>query len=88
VVCLSGTKDLGKTTLIKCLLRLLKVENGTSKISGEDSWDLSAKVKSRIGYVGLKPYFYPWMMSLDVEFGDGKDVLQFLGSLFLTELPR
>ena len=66
VVGLLGTNGSGKSTLIKCLLGLLKANKGTSKIFGEDSWDLSAQAKARIGYVPQKPNFYPWMSVMDV----------------------
>ena len=66
VVGLLGTNGSGKSTLIKCLLGLLKANKGTSKIFGEDSWDLSAHAKARIGYVPQKPNFYPWMSVMDV----------------------
>lgn len=66
VVGLLGTNGSGKSTLIKCLLGLLKANEGTSKIFGEDSWDLSAGTKAKIGYVAQRPNFYPWMSPLDV----------------------
>ena len=66
VVGLLGTNGSGKSTLIKCLLGLLKASKGTAKIFGEDSWELSAKAKARIGYVPQTPNFYPWMSTLDI----------------------
>jgi len=66
VVGLLGTNGSGKSTLIKCLLGLLKANSGKSKIFGEDSWDLSAQAKARIGYVPQKPNFYPWMSAIDI----------------------
>ena len=66
VVGLLGTNGSGKSTLIKCLLGLLKASKGTAKIFGEDSWELSAKAKARMGYVPQTPNFYPWMSTLDI----------------------
>jgi ABC-2 type transport system ATP-binding protein len=63
---LIGANGSGKSTLIKCLLGLLKVSSGTSNIFGDDSWNLSARSKAKIGYVAQKPNFYPWMSSLDI----------------------
>jgi ABC-2 type transport system ATP-binding protein len=61
VVGLLGKNGAGKTTLLKCALGLLKTTAGTSRIFGEDSWDLSAATKARIGYVPQKLDFYVWM---------------------------
>lgn len=66
VVGLLGTNGSGKSTLIKCLLGLLKPDTGISRIFDEDSWNLSAETKARIGYVPQKPNFYPWMLPLDL----------------------
>ena len=61
VVGLVGTNGAGKTTLIKCLLGLLRTTGGTCRVFGEDSWDLSAEVKSRLGYVSQEFELLPWM---------------------------
>ncbi|PQO42077.1 ABC transporter ATP-binding protein [Blastopirellula marina] len=61
VVGLVGTNAAGKTTLIKCLLGLLKATSGKCRLLGEDSWNLSAKAKTRIGYVSQDFELIPWM---------------------------
>ena len=61
VVGLLGTNGAGKTTLIKCLLGLLRPTGGHCEIFGENSWNLSAKAKSRLGYVSQEFAVLPWM---------------------------
>jgi ABC-2 type transport system ATP-binding protein len=61
VVGLLGTNGSGKTTLMKCLLGLLRRSSGTSQIFGEDSWNLSAPSKARLGYVSQDFALMPWM---------------------------
>jgi ABC-2 type transport system ATP-binding protein len=61
VVGLIGTNGSGKSTLIKCLLGLLRRSGGTSQIFGEDSWNLSAAAKTRLGYVSQEFALMPWM---------------------------
>lgn len=61
VVGLLGTNGSGKSTLIKCMLGLLKTNSGTSMVFGENSWDLSAESKSRLGYVSQEFALLPWM---------------------------
>ncbi|UUO08789.1 ABC transporter ATP-binding protein [Blastopirellula sp. J2-11] len=61
VVGLIGANAAGKTTLIKCLLGLLKATSGACRLLGEDSWDLSAAAKARIGYVSQDFEMLPWM---------------------------
>lgn len=61
IVGLIGTNGSGKSTLIKCLLGLLRRSAGHSQIFGEDSWDLSAQVKARLGYVSQEFAILPWM---------------------------
>lgn len=61
VVGLLGTNGSGKTTLIKCALGLIRPQSGTARLLGEDSWNLSAQAKARIGYVPQVINLYPWM---------------------------
>lgn len=61
VLGLVGANGSGKSTLIKCALGLLRPTRGTSHLFGEDSWDLSAAAKARIGYVPQEMTSYPWM---------------------------
>jgi len=61
VVGLLGTNGSGKTTLIKCILGLLKATSGTSTVFGQNSWDINAAAKSRLGYVSQDFVLIPWM---------------------------
>lgn len=56
-----GANGSGKTTMIKCSLGLLRPTGGQAYIFGENSWDLSASVKARLGYVPQEVTSYPWM---------------------------
>ena len=47
VVGLLGKNAAGKTTLIKCLLGLLRIDAGTMRVFNEDPWWLSAGSKAR-----------------------------------------
>ena len=58
---LIGKNGAGKTTMIKALLGLLKLDTGKATIFGEDSWDLPGEVKHRIGYVPQKITGSDWM---------------------------
>ena len=61
VLGLLGINGAGKTTLIKCALGLIRPQQGEARLLGEDSWDLSAEAKARIGYVPQVVNLYPWM---------------------------
>jgi ABC-2 type transport system ATP-binding protein len=61
VLGLLGANGSGKTTLIKCALGLLQPTDGSSKVFGENSWELSAYAKARLGYVPQEVTSYPWM---------------------------
>jgi ABC-2 type transport system ATP-binding protein len=61
VMGLVGTNGEGKSTLIKCLLGLLRPSGGDIRVFGEDPWDLSPQSKARIGYVPQEPALLPWM---------------------------
>ncbi len=61
VVGLLGKNATGKSTLIKCLLGLLRVDDGTMRVFDEDPWWLSADGKARLGYVPQEVNLYGWM---------------------------
>jgi len=58
---LMGRNGAGKSTLIKCLLGFLHPDAGRAAIFGEDSRDLSADVRQRIGYVPQTMKGFRWM---------------------------
>lgn len=66
IVGLLGKNGSGKTTMLKCMLGLLKPAGGSCRLLGEDSWNLSAAAKERIGYVPQVVNFYKWMRAEDV----------------------
>jgi ABC-2 type transport system ATP-binding protein len=66
VVGLLGANGAGKSTLIKCLLGLQRVDSGECQLFGEDSWDLPASVKARLGYVPQQVSLHPWMKAWQV----------------------
>ena len=61
VVGLLGKNAAGKSTLIKCLLGLLRIDDGTMRVFNEDPWWLSAESKNRLGYVPQEVSLYGWM---------------------------
>ena len=61
VVGLLGKNATGKSTLIKCLLGLLRIDDGTIRVFDEDPWWLSADGKARLGYVPQEVNLYGWM---------------------------
>jgi ABC-2 type transport system ATP-binding protein len=58
---LVGKNGAGKTTMIKCLLGLIKPDEGDALIFDEPSWNLSVKSKHRIGYVPQATTALLWM---------------------------
>jgi ABC-2 type transport system ATP-binding protein len=61
VLGLLGANGSGKTTFIKCALGLLRPTAGSVSVFSENSWDLSASAKARLGYVPQEVVSYPWM---------------------------
>lgn len=58
---LIGKNGAGKTTMIKCLLGLIRPDQGEAEVFGEPSWNLSVKTKHRIGYVAQTVGCFRWM---------------------------
>jgi ABC-2 type transport system ATP-binding protein len=61
VLGLLGQNGCGKTTLLKCILGLLKISLGKATVFGDDAWNISASAKARLGYVPQQVVAYPWM---------------------------
>jgi ABC-2 type transport system ATP-binding protein len=61
IVGLIGKNGAGKSTLIKCLLGLLRTDSGVAEVFGDSSWNLTADVKQRIGYVPQTLAGFRWM---------------------------
>ncbi|HQO09807.1 MAG TPA: ABC transporter ATP-binding protein [Clostridiales bacterium] len=72
---LVGKNGAGKTTMIKSLLGLLKLDSGKASLFGEDSWDLPGEVKQRIGYVPQTQYNFNGWMRVDV-------MLEYIGAFY------
>src|SRR5271154_5925848 len=60
-----GRNGAGKTTTIKCLLNLLRPNNGAVRVFGLDPQRNEVAVKSRLAYVPDMVAFYPWMTVRD-----------------------
>ena len=58
---LFGRNGAGKTTTMKCLLNLLRPQNGQVRIFGMDPAKQEVEVKRRLAYVPDQVTFYPWM---------------------------
>lgn len=63
---LVGKNGAGKSTMIKCMLGLLKPDSGDTSIFGLPSWNLSAEVKHRIGYVPQSMASFGWLTVEDM----------------------
>ncbi|MSR26411.1 MAG: ABC transporter ATP-binding protein [Planctomycetaceae bacterium] len=61
VIGLPGPNGSGKSTRIKCLLGLLKADEGSATVLGTDAWQLADREKARIGYVPQEATLYPWL---------------------------
>jgi len=62
---LVGKNGAGKTTMIKSLLGLLKLDSGKASLFGEDSWDLPGEVKQKLGYVPQNVNGFDGWMTVD-----------------------
>jgi ABC-2 type transport system ATP-binding protein len=61
VVGLVGKNGAGKSTVLKCMLGLIRSWTGSATIFGEDVRELSPAAKARIGYVAQPPSLFAWM---------------------------
>lgn len=61
VVGLLGKNAAGKTTFIKCLLGLIRIDAGNLRVFNDDSWSLTSASKARLGYVPQEISLYSWM---------------------------
>ncbi len=61
IVGLMGANGAGKSTLIKCLLGLLRPDDGQVSLLGFAANDLPPAAKERLGYVAQVVYLYEWM---------------------------
>jgi ABC-2 type transport system ATP-binding protein len=58
---LFGRNGAGKTTTMKCLLNLLRPQQGQVRVFGLDPQKHEVEVKRRLAYVPDHVAFYPWM---------------------------
>jgi ABC-2 type transport system ATP-binding protein len=58
---LFGRNGAGKTTTMKCLLNLLRPQQGQVRVFGLDPAKREVEVKRRLSYVPDQVAFYPWM---------------------------
>ncbi len=58
---LFGRNGAGKTTTIRCLINLLRPQQGTVRVFGLDPAKNETAVKRRVSYVPDQVAFYPWM---------------------------
>lgn len=63
---LLGLNGSGKTTTIRMLLGLLSGTRGSSFVLGDDSRDISERVRNRIGYVPEGHRLYKWMTICEI----------------------
>jgi len=74
-----GPNGAGKTTSMKCLLGLLRPEQGRIEIFGRSGAEPQARVK--LGYLPEHPYFYPHLT--------GRELVDYFGRLFgIASAPR
>ena len=66
LVCLLGRNGMGKTTLLKCIMGLLKVRSGSISFEGVDLLKRPIEERARIG-IGYVPQGYEIFSQLTVE---------------------
>ena len=66
LVCLLGRNGMGKTTLLKCIMGLLKVRSGSISFDGVDLLKRPVEERARIG-IGYVPQGYEIFSQLTVE---------------------
>lgn len=66
VIGMIGKNGAGKTTLIKCLLGILKPDEGDCRILDNSAWDLPGEIKHKIGYVPQIMSGFRWMKAYDL----------------------
>lgn len=65
IICILGPNGIGKSTLLKCLLSILKKDKGNIIIEGKNIEDLSVKEKAK--FIAYVPQFSDVGFSLTVE---------------------
>ena len=58
---LLGVNGAGKTTMIHCLLGMLKPDQGRCRLYGEESWEASVAVRHKVGFVPQTSDGFDWM---------------------------
>ncbi|MCR9245797.1 MAG: ABC transporter ATP-binding protein [bacterium] len=72
VYALLGRNGSGKTTALRILLGFLRAHHGTARLLGEDTAELPAAIRGRVGYVSEDHRLYPTMsVQQAVEFEAG-----------------
>jgi ABC-2 type transport system ATP-binding protein len=66
VMGLLGENGSGKTTLLKTALGLLRADQGETLVFTDDSWNMSANSKQRLGYVAQTLDCFHWMTAQEL----------------------
>jgi len=74
VVGLLGRNGAGKSTMIKCLLGMIRADRGELRVFGQDSWHLDGDAKARLGFVAQDVELYPWFTV--------RETLDYVGSFY------
>ncbi len=59
VLALLGANGAGKSTLLRVLATLTQPSRGTYRAFGVEAWPRRRDVRSRLGYIGHRPFVYP-----------------------------